>query len=161
MRWSQMFEVGIPELDAQHRQIFSLILRLNTLVEQRDRSPITQLIFDLETLTKCHFECEAWLIRKFDYPESHHHAFDHFNLLREIHGYRDSELFNRPKLALVLGNWLISHTMQEDRPLAQHLLLKHSVGIKNIARTPVFEEFTITARKLALVDFGNELEDSL
>ena len=161
MRWSQMFEVGIPELDAQHRQIFSLILRLNTLVEQRDRSPITQLIVELETLTRCHFDCEAWLIQKFSYPQSCNHSADHFNLLREIHGYQHSVLFSPQKLALVLGNWLISHTMQEDRPLVQHLLLKHSVEIKHIARTPVFEAFTEAARKLSLVDFGNELEDSL
>jgi hemerythrin len=50
------------------------------------------------------------------------HAAEHATLLREVEGYRDNAVFGARQLNQVLCNWLMSHTMMEDRPLAHHVL---------------------------------------
>jgi hemerythrin len=121
MRWDQNFESGLSEIDAQHRAIFALVQRVEGLEDHTDRSDIRAVIVDLERYARCHFECEEYLMAAYDYPATARHIAEHENLLREVEHYRDSLAFRPRQLALVLGNWLISHTMLEDRPLALHV----------------------------------------
>jgi hemerythrin len=55
-------------------------------------------------------------------PDAARHVAEHAKLICELGSYRDTTVFRNRKLAQVLGNWLTSHTQQDDRPLVRHIL---------------------------------------
>jgi hemerythrin len=122
MEWNEDFDTGLPDIDVQHRYIFTLIQRIYYLDNHADQSAIRQVVIILEHLTRCHFDCEELLMATYDYPESVKHVADHSKLLVELQGYQDKAVFSARKLALVLSNWLTSHSMLRDRQLAVHVL---------------------------------------
>ena len=63
-----------------------------------------------------------------DYPDSDRHCTEHGKLVLEIKNYLNKHPFTPRQLAKVLDNWLLSHTLLEDRPLALYLLGKHNQG---------------------------------
>jgi hemerythrin len=119
MEWSEDFESGLPEIDGYHRQAFALVQRVR---EGVDRSVMRAVLAELEQLTSDHFDFEARIMQEYAYPGTQRHVADHGSLLREIQGYRESTAYSPRRLNLVLRNWLQSHTIMEDRRLAQHVL---------------------------------------
>lgn len=119
MEWSQDFESGLPEIDGQHRQIFTLIQRVHLGV---DRPGIRDVLVELEQSTRQHFDHEERIMVECNYPALTRHAAEHATLLREVERYRDNAVFGARQLNQVLCNWLMSHNIMEDRPLAQHVL---------------------------------------
>lgn len=82
---------------------------------------VSAAIDKLVLLTQRHFDCEEWLMVKYGYPDSIRHIMEHEDLTIEIRGYRHNNIFRPQQLGLVLFNWLVSHTLMEDRPLAAYL----------------------------------------
>jgi hemerythrin len=121
MRWSKDYESGLPDIDAQHRQMFELIKQIGTIDVNDDRSRIRELIVELERVTREHFTYEEQLMVDCDYPDLEKHAADHASLMLELVSYKENTVFGASKLALVLSNWLLSHVVMQDRPLAQHV----------------------------------------
>jgi len=119
MEWCQDFESGLPEIDGQHRQIFDLVQHVHAGV---DRPGVREVLVELEQSTRHHFDCEERIMVECNYPALTRHAAEHATLLREVEGYRDNAVFGARQLNQVLCNWLMSHTMMEDRPLARHVL---------------------------------------
>ena len=122
MLWNQDFETGLPELDAQHHRVFERIQQLSALSSHADRPKIHSLLEDIERLAQRHFASEERLMADVGYPEASRHAQEHRQLLREMEGYRENEVFSGRQLTLVLTNWLVSHTMMQDRRLAIFVL---------------------------------------
>lgn len=58
---------------------------------------------------------------EYDYRDTARHAAEHAKLVLEVRSYQDNEVFSARQLNLVLCNWLMSHTMLEDRPLGSHV----------------------------------------
>lgn len=150
MRWCQEFESGLLAIDVQHRQLFSLILRLQEMDDSTARAQVRDVVVELVQLARCHFDCEEWLMSAYDYPEFLAHAADHSKLLHEIQGYRNNLVFRPEKLALVLSNWLISHTIQDDRPLVRHLQSMSPGRLEVPREISTFEAFDRTAQALGL-----------
>ena len=128
MQWSSEFEVGVSVIDVQHWHLFSLIQRMNRHESCSDPREIHDIVFQLGRLARCHFDCEEWLMDRHDYPDSDRHCTEHGKLVLEIKNYLNKHPFTPRQLAKVLDNWLLSHTLLEDRPLALHLLGKHNQG---------------------------------
>jgi hemerythrin len=121
MRWSNDYESGLPDIDAQHRQMFELIKQIGTIDVEDDRSKTRELIVELERVARGHFAYEEQLMVDCNYPDLEKHAADHASLVLELVSYKENTVFGASKLALVLGNWLLSHVMMQDRPLAQYI----------------------------------------
>lgn len=138
MEWVQDFESGLPEIDVQHQHIFTLIERIRDVEKRSGRSGVRDAVIELERVTRAHFEFEERLMVAYDYRDSAKHAADHESLLREVQSYQDNTIFNARQLTLVLFNWLVSHTMMEDRPLALHILrLRAGAGDASMNSEPV------------------------
>jgi hemerythrin-like metal-binding protein len=133
---------------------------MHRLGDITDRSIIREVVLQLERLSRCHFVCEEWLMAAYDYPEYRTHVAEHANLVAEIRGYESNVVFRPEKFALVLSNWLISHTMQDDRPLANHILTLRNQGIEVTPDASLFDTFTRTALELGLNGVNDESDDS-
>lgn len=128
MEWIEEYESGLPEIDVQHRQIFQLIQRVSALDAHNDRPGVRALVAQLEQVARHHFEQEERLMAACGYPDVASHAVDHAQLLLEVRGYQDTLAFNTRQLTLVLSNWLMSHTLMDDRPFAQYFLQLRAEG---------------------------------
>ena len=122
MQWAEDFELGVVELDSQHRNIHSLILRIREVEAPADHDCIGSAIVEIQRVASAHFEYEERLMLEYDCPDLARHAADHARLMQEIHGYVGNPVFNPQQLTRVLFNWLTSHIMLGDRPLANHIL---------------------------------------
>lgn len=121
MEWCQDFESGLPEIDGQHRLLFGLIQRAHEVDERSSRAGCREVLVELEQSARGHFDSEERLMVEYGYHDTARHAADHAKLVLEVHGYQDNVVLNARQLNLVLSNWLMSHTMLEDRPLALHV----------------------------------------
>ena len=122
MEWSQDFESGLADIDVQHRYIFALIQRVNQLDDKLERSELREVAEELGRLALCHFGCEERLMDSYDYPESSRHIAEHRKLETVVNTFKRDDNYHAHNLALFLCNWLVSHTMLEDRQLAMHIL---------------------------------------
>lgn len=121
MRWSQSYESGLPDIDVQHQQMFGLIQQIGGLDDVNARTQLPELLDELERVSREHFEYEERLMAEYDYPDLDKNVSSHQQLLLELQGYKASTVFGARKLTLVLSNWLLSHILMEDRPLALHI----------------------------------------
>ena|ERR1039457_1825673 len=122
MQWSSDLEVGLPAIDVQHWHLFVIIQQIVPIdAHDEDRAAIRNVVIQLGRLARCHFDCEEWLMSTHNYPDSERHIIEHDRLAFEIDGYQDAPIFPPRKLAAILNNWLVSHTLMDDRPLALHL----------------------------------------
>lgn len=121
LEWREEFEIGIAEVDFEHRELFSLI---NSLYhgEGGDRSGATEVLGRIHTAISAHFALEEKVMREARYPSFAPHKADHEELLdeiREIMDRFDAGGFARaePDLGSVLVNWFAHHFRTHDAQL--------------------------------------------
>jgi len=122
MDWNEEFESGLADIDVQHRYIFALIQRVNHLDDKIQSESLREIAQELARLANCHFGCEGQLMSAYEYPESDRHQLEHQKLLDVVYEFQRTGEYHARHLALFLCNWLVSHTMLEDRRLARHVL---------------------------------------
>ncbi len=122
MEWSEDFESGLADIDVQHRYIFALTRRVSELQDEITQSSNRVIVEELVSFAHCHFECEERLMAAYNYPESAKHVAEHTRLQLELKKYLDYETIDPRQFSLLLCNWIVSHTLMEDRQLALHVL---------------------------------------
>jgi hemerythrin-like metal-binding protein len=122
MEWNEDFESGLADMDVQHRYIFALIQRVHQLDDATDRETLKEVAVEIARLAICHFGCEEKLMSAYEYPEANRHTQEHEKLLDVVREFQRANEYSAHHLALFLCNWLVSHTMLEDRRLAHHVL---------------------------------------
>lgn len=129
VRWYQKYEVGHPQIDAEHCTLLEKINVLWTILEECAGMPV--LIDALDQIvryTEFHFHSEEQLMAQHSYPDREKHERIHQHLLGQLTG-RIEELHSSPpdntieaiKLYSFLVDWFVHHSTQEDKKLAEYL----------------------------------------
>jgi hemerythrin len=126
--WKEMYSVGEPSLDDQHRQILSIINDLYLAREAgREYSELGALLDRMVAYTMSHFEHEERLMREWNYPDFDNHKAQHDQMRRRTAGLRSNvNLVTGHDLLSFLKSWWTSHIQAEDkcyvpyRTAAQH-----------------------------------------
>jgi hemerythrin len=128
--WKEEYEIGIKDIDAQHREIFSLMVELNDAIHLQKPKEVLDGILEsiLETSQK-HFAFEERLLKKNKYENlpSHqtlHTAFGN-RVERLIDTFEEGTNLS-DHLADFLEEWLVHHIEGEDRKFVEFL---HNKGI--------------------------------
>ncbi len=129
MDWIQDFETGLADIDAQHRYIFALTKQVNQLGDTIERVALRPIADELCRLALCHFGCEERLITAYNYPNASGHIAEHDKIVFLMHGFECTREYHARELALFLCNWLVSHTMLEDRQLGRHVLKQRALAM--------------------------------
>lgn len=121
--WDKKFEVGVKEIDREHKQLFSIIKKLLKMIESQDKSEFAcqEGIKYLNSHTIEHFVHEEEYMQSIGYPDYKIHKRIHDNFrnttlpalkeeLDEMH-YSDSAV--RHFIGVIIG-WLVSHTVTAD-----------------------------------------------
>jgi hemerythrin-like metal-binding protein len=118
--WRPSYRVGESSLDEQHRQLFSLIGKLDEGISRPEScSDVDGLLAELADFAAFHFATEEGIMRSGGYREISAHAREHAALLRDMAAYRERhECGDEGALADLDGflkDWALKHTLLVDR----------------------------------------------
>lgn len=127
MEWEDRMNVGVREIDAEHRHLVSLLNQLFDAMQQGiGREKLGYILDSLVDYTDAHFRHEEKLFETTEYPASESHKKEHNNLRRQVieiqNKYKSGELDTITIETLTfLKHWLINHTTGSDKKFGPHM----------------------------------------
>jgi hemerythrin len=124
--WKKNYEVGNPEIDAQHKTFLKIIEKLHNAYEkQLDDEIQLGYIMELHKYAAYHFISEENFMLIHKYPGYEEHKILHEDLLKEL---IDNITTYKIKYIDVEGlinfslNWFIKHTTTIDKKIVEYIL---------------------------------------
>lgn len=132
--WSSEYEIEIPQIDDQHKELVRLInILYESISEGRSGETVHQTLNALLQYVEIHFETEENAMRDRNYPGFEEHLLKHEELRSKVLDLRKEELQGREiatfELLNFLVDWLKTHIAQTDRAFGNYL---HQTGLRNI-----------------------------
>ena len=122
LNWTSANELGHPEIDDQHKQLFVLGQAVLESLTHRDKKDVAVAkITALIELAQEHFKYEEGLMRSAGYPGLDQHAKFHASLLSDLRVHCDKVQWdpniNPADLTNYLRDWLKLHVDSEEKEL--------------------------------------------
>ena len=128
--WMDEYEVGIESIDAQHKQLFSLVNKLyepenNHMTEEE----LAGILYAFSNYMNVHFKDEEEYMLSIGYPgllehtELHNELIDYLKLVIKTHAKVDTI---KTKMRLLAERILVDHIVHEDIKIKQFEISKTS-----------------------------------
>lgn len=119
-------ELGIKEIDDQHRQFVGYINETREAIERGERGvELIRILNKLLDYGVHHFTTEERLLEKWDYPEIDEHRRKHTETASQLFDFDVRLLGDDPAASEAfvqfLSDWLINHIQKDDRHYADFL----------------------------------------
>ena len=120
--WSREFEIGVPEVDAQHRHLVEIV---NKFEDARAKGKATrvlgEIIRELIGYTQEHFAFEEAYMLRVEYPRLKLHQAKHRQLIAKVERFQFE--FNQGRRISIeihdfLKYWLLNHILEDDKAIA-------------------------------------------
>lgn len=127
IEWQREFEIGIPSVDHEHRQLIGLINGLHdSLSDGSDLDRTMAVLGEINARISAHFALEENEMRAMGYDEFTDHKEDHEHLLDEIRDIMDRVQDDRgwdyrEELGTRLRDWFGVHFRTKDARLHRFL----------------------------------------
>ena len=124
-QWKPSFSVNVEDMDHQHREFISLLMKLSEIAERQNinETQFRELHRKLAGYADRHFQDEERLLAAVDYPEldqqKRHHQFFLEELARLEAAFSSGEKTAVRGMVDFLRDWLFSHILMEDRKYAE------------------------------------------
>jgi hemerythrin len=114
IRWRDNFNLGIPDVDFEHRELVDLINALHDRLTQPDRkTEVEDFLGEIFARISAHFALEERTMVLKDYPEYWPHKGDHERLLDQLRDIMEDVEADRPldadDLSRRLDDWFSVH----------------------------------------------------
>lgn len=125
--WNESFELGIPELDKQHKHLFEVGANLHELIDRVDYEDIYDEIVDnvheLKEYTIFHFNSEEAFFDTYGYSGSNMHKVEHQQFIDYLDGLDLSQVDANQQEALLdlvkfIAKWIFKHINDSDSKYA-------------------------------------------
>lgn len=123
----RVFEIGIAEIDAQHRRLFELIHEMRGWSGSDLEQPaMIDILNALAEYAQTHFAVEESVMRMLQYPDTAAHIAEHkrFSDALEVFRYRLMKEGHGIDLVTFIQSWLVEHIDRVDRAYVQYFLAK-------------------------------------
>jgi hemerythrin len=128
LQWSSALTLGVPDLDAQHRELFTRVDRLLDSMLHGDRGEASMLAAFLREHVVLHFAAEEQLMHELRYPDAKRHTEEHrafaASILELDSAFRQQG--TTPELVLRLERevvaWLRDHVYVADVALGHFVI---------------------------------------
>ena len=131
--WDQSYEVRVPVIDEQHRDLLSSIkMAISQLSEENNPQELSPLLDGIAHGAGVHFKFEKDLMEAYADPRFQALRNEDTSLLPQLHRFKERDLagvsiHKLEHVSAFVSVWLSTHINTQDRPLAAHLNL---VGAK-------------------------------
>jgi hemerythrin-like metal-binding domain len=122
--WKERYQLGIEEVDRQHRKLFDIGARayeLSRLDNAFDRyDDIMEVLHELLDYAQYHFKYEEDFMSKSNFDQLEHHAREHDYFIAKVKSLLSQDIDENQQKTLVeitdfLSEWISTHIMLEDR----------------------------------------------
>lgn len=123
MQWTEAMSVGLPELDADHRELIRIINLLDEAPESEGRNEtLRQALVALQRYAEYHFAREEKVMAVCGYPNIEEHKAEHRAFVRQLGTFNQQFTEDsagaaqvvHTKLRRYLQDWLKHHILVED-----------------------------------------------
>jgi len=126
IEWKKEFELGIPAVDTEHRELIALINETYAeLQSSRSKNTILDFLGEIFAKISAHFALEETIMRKQHYDQYQDHKADHERLLDEIRDimddYEDGVMPSTTQLSQRFSEWFSEHFRTRDARLHKYL----------------------------------------
>lgn len=128
-QWNDEYSIQIDSIDAQHKNLISIINELHDAhFSKRGNQIIESILIKLTNYTQTHFSQEELLMKTAGYPDLEEHKKIHIEFISKINEIKTK--FNEGQTDLsretfkFLVNWLLKHIQGAD--------MKYSPYVKSI-----------------------------
>ncbi|MDX1432705.1 MAG: bacteriohemerythrin [Gammaproteobacteria bacterium] len=126
IEWRAEYSVGVPAVDAEHRELIELINELHAGLEGEDaRMSTADFLGEIHARIAAHFALEEKIMREHNYDQLADHKADHERLLDEIRdlmdAYEDGHYVDFERLSRDLDRWFTEHFKTKDARLHRRL----------------------------------------
>lgn len=120
--WSTKCEVGIKEVDDQHKKLFDILNDLHqATVDGAERSSLARILDELVDYTVYHFSTEERLFLKYGYPGYDEHKEAHNDLTAQAvdlqRAFHEGSATISFEVLEFLHAWLMEHTTGLDQEM--------------------------------------------
>lgn len=147
--WDDSFNVGIQEVDEQHKVLVSLLNQLHTaILEHHGKTTSREILDRLAEYTRTHFLLEESLMRLTHYPGFDIHKQQHEDLIKQVQDLQTK--LDQENIAITfellhfLKNWLMQHINESDQRFGKHF---KSAGLSHYAAWSNEVETTMKKKK--------------
>lgn len=131
IEWRDELQVGIPEVDEDHRALVDLINRLYAQLKTgQSAATVVDFLGELYASVAKHFASEEEFMKSHKHTFYEEHAAEHKQLLDDIcnmiDDYQDGVLNDDQQMADRLEDWFLAHFKSQDVRL--HQSSKQSTG---------------------------------
>lgn len=119
LKWQDNFEIGIAEVDHEHRELIRLINAFHdALGTQRDGEQVEAFLGEVFAEVSAHFALEERVMRERSYDATAEHKGEHERLLDELRDIMDEQAdgasLDDARLSDALAEWFGKHFRTQD-----------------------------------------------
>jgi len=123
MTWTANLSVGVPDLDAQHKQLIGLVNELHDAMAKGLGKAVLQPLLDkLVRYTLTHFSAEERYMAQSGYGALPAHKAEHERLTHTVQDFKrrydSGQTMLTVEVMTFLKDWLLSHIQGTDRQYA-------------------------------------------
>jgi hemerythrin len=130
MKWEPAFNLGIPEVDNQHKKIIDFINALNqAFIDNVTNDKIGNILDDMSDYASKHFKTEEELFEKTNFPLMKEHKTQHEYFVKKVEDFKKSFYQGQPitfRLMKFLRSWWTNHILDSDREYVE--IIKSSIS---------------------------------
>jgi hemerythrin-like metal-binding protein len=128
IKWKDYYSVGVPSIDAQHKQIIGVINELYEAMQNESAQKVIKPILDrLVKYTFKHFKYEEEALQASGYPDFSRHKALHDKIREETIALQEhADLVTDNNLLHFLKEWWMGHIQSEDKKYKPYLELSVS-----------------------------------
>jgi hemerythrin len=120
--WNEIYELGILEIDLQHKKLISISNELYDVATKDDvnlKLTMSKILKNLTDYTVYHFTSEEEFMKKYGYEGVPMHKIAHDNFVAEV-TQQIKKLDSSSKEAVLLfydyiANWILTHIAKADK----------------------------------------------
>ncbi|PLX98101.1 MAG: hemerythrin [Desulfuromonas sp.] len=125
--WTEDYELKIPKIDDQHKELVKMINELYAALKSEHSSETVNVVLNrLLQYVEIHFETEEAAMRQNHYPDFDGHIYLHDLLREEVLELKKVQLQGGEvatfELLNFLTDWLKNHIAKADRAFGQYLV---------------------------------------
>ena len=126
IRWRDNFNLGIPDVDFEHRELVELINALHDRLQQAaHHEEVEDFLGEIFARISAHFALEERTMVARSYPEYWPHKGDHERLLDQLRdimeSYEHSHTLDSGELSQKLDDWFSVHFRTFDARFHQYV----------------------------------------